>query len=307
MNIQWIKWLSALATVPFFMAAAQVPQRELPTKEQRPTVTVPFFVVDGHGNPTSATTQINVSVLDNKVPPQSVVAIQAAKELPLRLGVLIDTSYSESRSGLYQPGVQAISELLSQVLKAPEDRVFLLSFTATPNGTDFMSRDEFLKFKLDVTPGGATALFDALYFACKERMQGDPTQPARRVLVILSDGGDNSSHVNHDDAIAAAQKAGTAIFAVSTSENPNANLDSRRLEQFADKTGGHAFLHLSRKDLPKVFSSIREQIENMYAVTFVPADIGRSGEYHSIELKMTSDKQVKLRAPKGYYVTAGAQ
>ena len=114
-------------------------------------------------------------------------------------------------------------------------------------------------------------------------MQADPAQPARRVLVLLSDGGDNQSRMNHDQAIAAAQTAGTVIFAVSTSENPNGNVDSRRLEQFVDKTGGHAFLHLNRKDMPRVFSSIREQIENMYAVTFVPADVGKAGQYRSIE------------------------
>ena len=170
-----------------------------------------------------------------------------------------------------------------------------------------MNKDELVKSKIDLTTGGGTALFDAVSFACKERMQADPTLPARRVLIILSDGGDNASHVNHDEAIAAAQKAGTVIFAVSTSENPNADSDTRRLEQFADRTGGYAFSHLSPRGLPKVFSSIQEHIDNMYAVTFVPADPGKTGEYRSIELKILSDKKVKLRVPKGYYVTAGVQ
>jgi Ca-activated chloride channel homolog len=306
MNSNWMNWALALVSVPSLIAVAQVPQRELPLKEQRSTVTVPFFAVDGHGNPIGAIGQIDVSVLDNKIPPKSVVSTQSARELPLRLGVLIDTSNSERRNDLYQPGVQATLGLLSQVMGAPGDRAFLVNVATTPNGTGLMDREEILRLKFDLTPGGATALFDAINFACKERLQADP-QPARRVLVILSDGGDNQSHVSQNEAIAAAQKAGTVIFAVSTSENPNGNLDSGRLEQFADKTGGHAFLHLSRKDLPKVFSSIREQIENMYAVTFVPADFGKPGQYHPIELKMTSDKKVKLRAPKGYYATAGVQ
>ena len=191
--------------------------------------------------------------------------------------VPIDTSNSERQSGLYQPGVQATSELVSQILEAPEDRVFVVNVAAIPDVSGFMSRDEFLKFKTDLTPGGGTALFDAVYVACKERMQADPTQPARRVLVILSDGRDNMSHVTRDRAIAAAQKARTVIFAVSTGENPNGSSDSSGLYWFADKTGGHAFLPPSRKGVPKVFSSIREQIENMYAVTFVPADARKPG------------------------------
>lgn len=113
--------------------------------------------------------------------------------------------------------------------------------------------------------------------------------------------------MTRDKAIAAAQKARTVIFAVSTGENPNGSSDSSGLYWFADKTGGHAFLPASRKGVPKVFSSLREQIENMYAVTFVPADAGKPGQYHSIELKATSDKKMKLRAPKGYYVSDGVR
>lgn len=191
MNTSCTNWTCALLAVPLCIAAAQAPQQEVPPKDK--TVTVPFFAVDGHGNPTRASTQIDLSVLDNKIPPHSVVAIQAAKELPLRLGVLIDTSNSEKQSGLYQPGVQATSDLVSQILETAEDRVFVVNVAAIPDVSGFMSRDEFLKFKTDLTPGGGTALFDAVYVACKERMQADPTQPARRVLVILSDGRDNMS------------------------------------------------------------------------------------------------------------------
>ena len=146
-------------------------------------------------------------------------------------------------------------------------------------------------------------MFDAVYVACKKRMQADPVQPSRRVLVILSDGRDNMSHVTRDTAVAAALEARTVIFAVNTKENSNI-ADSVGLNWFADKTGGYAFLY---PNLPKVFSSIREQIENMYAVTFVPADVGKPERYHSIELRDTSDRKMKLRAPKGYYVSDGVR
>jgi Ca-activated chloride channel homolog len=307
MSTSWMTTIAVLATIPVCIAGAQLPQQELPAKERRPTVTVPFFAVEGRGNQTSAATQMSVSVLDNKTAPQSIVAIQTARELPLRLGVLIDTSNSVRTSRMHQAAVRATSELLKQVLKAPDDMAFFVSFAATPKVTGLMNRDAVPKFKVDLTPGSGTALFDAVYLACTERMPADPTKPTRRVLVLLSDGSDNLSHVNHEQAIAAAQKAGAVIFAVSTGENSSPNLDDSRLQQLADRTGGQAFVYLHRDDVPKVFSSIRGQIENMYAVTFVPADLGKTGQYHSIELKMTSDTKVKLRAPKGYYVTAQVQ
>lgn len=182
-----------------------------------------------------------------------------------------------------------------------------MSFSAIPNVSPFMNRDELVKFKINLTPGGATAIHDAVYVACNDRMQNDPTEPARRVLVVLSDGGDNLSHFTRDEAIATAQKSGTVIFAVSTSENPYGNQDSGRLEQFADRTGGQAFLHLNRRSVPKAFSSIQEQIENMFAVTFATPSTGKAGEFHSIDLTTTSNKKTKLRAPKGYYSRITAQ
>ena len=266
---------------------------------------MPFFVLENHGNSTSP--QIDLVVSDNKAT-QLIVAVHPPKELPLRLGVLIDASNSERRSSLYGPEVQAASELLNETVKTPENKVFIGSFDVTADVSAFMNRDELLKFKIELTPGSGTALQDAIHVACKERMQRDPTQPARRVLVVLSDGDDNMSHVTREEAIAMAQKTGTVIFIVGTSEGLNGNVVSRRLEQLADNTGGQAFFPFNNKDIPKVFTSIKEQIEALYAVTFVPAAPGKPGKYHSIGLKTTSDKKAKLRAPKGYYyATTAAQ
>lgn len=308
MNLQFLRWIFALVIVSVGIAAvAQSPPIELPAKSQSPTVSVPFFADDGHGHPVGAITQADVSILDNKKPPHSIVAIRTARDLPLRLGALIDTSNSERFSALYQPGVKAISDFLKQVLERPEDRVFIESFDNVPNASGFMNTDELLKFQINLRPGGATALFDAVYLACNKRMEDDRIQPARRVLVILSDGGDNLSDVGLDKAIAAAQEAGTVIFAVSTSENAKNSPDNWTLERFANDTGGLAFVHLSPSDIPSVFSTIREQIENMYAVTYVPSDLGHAGRYRSIELKVTSNEKLTIHAPKGYYVTAGVK
>jgi Ca-activated chloride channel homolog len=308
MNLQVLRWIFALAIVPVGVAVvAQSPPTELPAKSQPPTVSVPFFADDGHGHPVGAITQADVSILDNKKPPQSIVAIRTARDLPLRLGALIDTSNSERVSALYQPGVKAISDFIKQVLKGPEDRVFIESFANVPNASGFMNTDELLKFQINLRPGGGTTLFDAVYLACNKRMQDDRIQPARRVLVILSDGGDNLSDVSLDKAVAAAQEAGTVVFAVSTSKNAKDSPDSRVLERFANDTGGLAFAQLSPGAIPSVFSMIREQIENMYAVTYVPSDLGQLGRYRSIELKVTSNEKLKIHAPKGYYVTAGVR
>lgn len=302
--MKWIIWITTFVTLQFAVGFAQTPQLGLPATFNGPVVTVPFFAEDDHGNPLAAITQADLAILDNRKPPLSIKTILTAKEQPLRLGILIDSSNSEGLSSLYRPALHEASGLVEAVLQGSDDKSFVVSFGVVPDGTSFMTRDEFLKFRLDATPRGATALHDAILFACRDRMEADRTQTSRRVLVVISDGGDNVSHATRDEALAAAQKAGTVIFAVSTNERSGDDRGDRTLEHFAETTGGRAFLHLRSKDVPKVFANIREQIENMYAVTYVPEDLGHPGKYRSIELKITSGKKFKLRSPKGYYVTA---
>src|ERR1700730_3520161 len=125
-----MRWIAVVLSILFCNAAAE----RCPQEAKEPhAVTLPFFALDGHGNPTSSANQIELSVLDNKSLAHSVAGTISAKDLPLRLGVLIDTSNSERGSSLYGPAVQAVSQFLSQILRATEDRVFIVSFAASPN------------------------------------------------------------------------------------------------------------------------------------------------------------------------------
>jgi Ca-activated chloride channel family protein len=294
--------LSALAIVFLSGSVAAQTTLESPAESAVPVVNIPFFAEDGHGPQRKGITSADLTILDDGRAPRWVTAIRTASDTPLRLGILIDTSSSERTSGLYRLGLPAISELVPRLLTGNADRVFVVTFASIPEATPFMDREAFLKFRTNARPGGGTAFFDAVYLASKDRMQPDPTQPARRVLIILTDGGDNQSHVDHNKAIEAAQEAGAVIFAVSTSE-VGSGIGAGGLVQFADKTGGHAFFDLSTKDIPKVFRDIQEQIENMYVVSYVPQEYAKQGERRSVELKATSDKKLKFRAPKSYYVS----
>jgi len=262
-------------------------------------VTVPFFAEDGHGHPVQGITASDLSILDNKEPPQSVVEVRSAKDLPLRIGLLIDSSGSQGRTKLFRPAVQAASDLLYEVLNRADDKVFVATFTEEVSVSPFMTRDQYANYKEGMRTQGGTALYDAVVLACK-RMDADVHEPARRVLVIESDGEDDASGSNRNQAIAAAQESGTVILAVSTAETGHVRVGEETLQQLADGTGGSAFIGLSPKDIPKVFSAIQERIEAMYAATYVPSS-SSPGKYRSLELKPARDKELKLHAPKGYY------
>jgi len=167
-----------------------------------------------------------------------------------------------------------------------------------------MTKDEVQASKFNLNPGGATAMYDAVYSSCRDRMMSDRGKPLRRVLVILTDGEDNQSHVGHAAAIAEAQASGTMIFAINTGGSP---LGDKMLEQFALETGGYAYTPAGAKDVSKEFASIQTKIEQMYVLKYRPDESGRPGEFHAIDLRIVSNRKLKVYAPKRYYVPTGGQ
>jgi len=295
--------LPTIAALGLFLLQGHITGQSAVTGAIGSKVSVAFFANDGHDRPVSGVTQADVAVLDNKKVPQSIVGIRGRTDLPLRLGLLIDTSNSERSSSVYQAAVQAASDFLNQSLNGKDDKVFVESFDILPNATQFMTKHELSAFKIDLTPSGATALYDALRLACDDRMKNDPVEDSLRVIVVLSDGDDNQSRTSRSEAIASAQRAGVVIFAVSTGYSPSRQTarGDGILKALASETGGLAFLTLSHKEVPKVFATIRDQIDNMQLLSYVPADPGPAGQYHSLELKPASTTKLRLRAPKGYY------
>jgi len=295
--ILWI--VAASAAFPVYVVG-----QATPVAPSGPKVHIPFFANDAHDKAVSDVTPADVEVLDNKKPPQSVVEIRGASELPLRLGLIIDTSNSERLSGIYQAAVLAEPGFASRALSGVDDRLFIEQFKNVPSATQFVSKSELGAIRVNAIPGGGTALYDAVRYACDERMKKDATQSARRVIVLISDGDDNQSNVTREEAIASAQRTGVVIFAISTASDVPGD---RTLKEFADQTGGIAFRDLSRSDLPNVFVTLQEQIDNMRVLSYVPAAPLQNGQRRSLELKSASGRKLKLRAPKAYYLNAATQ
>jgi Ca-activated chloride channel family protein len=282
------------------VAAQANPSRSL-EETKTPSVTMPFIADNGHGKPVTGISLSDLSVVDDKQPVQRIVALRGAKEMPLRLGLLIDTSSSQGSSPLYAPGVKSAFDSLSRLLISSDDKGFIMPFDSMPHGTGFMNRDELVETKLNLRIGGGSALYDAINLACTERMRTDSPEVFRRVLVLLTDGDDNMSHVTRSASIAAAQNAGTVIFTVSTGRYQEGD---KALKAIASETGGDAYSDLSNTDMPQVFAKIKAKIEQMYSVTYIPAEASKLGQFRSFELKITSDKKARVHAPRGYYVAS---
>jgi VWFA-related protein len=303
MRVQELVFLAVLVATS---SAGTFAQDAPGNSTEQATVSVSVFVTDARGNPIGAIGDGDLSIEDEHKPPRRLIAITHDTS-PIRLGLLIDKSNSQRRSELYKAGVQGLNTFLKQALQRDADKAFIETFDTVPTRpTAWMSGDELGKIGVDLQPSGATSLFDAIYFACKERLT-DNSSPARRVLVVLSDGSDNQSRLNVDAAVAAALRAKAAIVAIGTREEGN-NYQERGtdgvLKRLAENTGGYAFLDLRPKDMPKVFSDIAHQLDSMFQVVYVPAETAKSGEAHQLQIKPVSGKKLHVQAPKQYYVLA---
>jgi len=296
--------LRAYLLVALLYSSSVWPQASPASSTKPGSVTVAFFAWGNDKHPDTDLKLDDITILDNKQPVRSIASLKKGSELPLSIGLLVDASASQRSNELYQPGLRAAANFLNQTLKGPDDRVFVVRVTVMPEASEFMSRAQFANFELNATPEGGTALYDGVGLACDSWLKSDRPEASRRVLIVLSDGDDNLSHISRQTAIEKALQAGVVTFSVSTEGEWSAfaygEKGNSTLEHFAAETGGEAFLHLNRKKIEQSFSAISEAIDNMYFVTFEPAD-ANGKDLHRIELRTSGKDKIRLRAPKGFY------
>jgi VWFA-related protein len=261
-----------------------------------------FTVTDKHGHYNPNLKQSDFALLDDQKAPAHVNSFHQQINLPLRVGIVIDTSSSiHSR---FQFEQQAATEFLLQILKARSDRAFVMGFDVTPNVTaDWTNNLDALQTGVNrLKPGGGTALFDAVYTACRDKLldASRGQEPVRKAIILLSDGDDDQSRVFLGEAIKECQRAETIIYAISTNWTPSRGQGDRVMEQMASETGGQAFFPPSVEDISQSFTNIQEELRSQYALTYTPADFKYDGAFRPIYL-FCNDRRFQVRAKKGYF------
>src|SRR6202043_3238903 len=129
-------------------------------------------------------------------------------------------------------------------------------------------------------PGGGTAMFDALYYACRDKLLKAPRSgPLRRAIILLSDGEDNQSHVTREESIEMAQRAEVIVYTISTNISGMKGKGDKVLERIADATGGRAFFPFPMREGSDAFFSLQKELRSQYAVAYKPADFAADGRY----------------------------
>ena len=263
-------------------------------------VRVVFTVTDRHGRYIKDLKQNDFKVIDDQRPAE-LRSFRSETDLPLQVGLLVDASNSVRDRFKFEQ--EAAIEFLNSTIRPGYDEAFVVGFDATPEVTqDFTDNTENLSTGVRMLrAGGGTAMYDALYFACRDKlMKQEQTGPVRRAIILLSDGEDNLSHVTREEAIDMAPRADVIVYTISTNISGMKGKGDKTLERIAEATGGRAFFPFQMRDVSDSFLSIQEELRSQYAVAYKPADFVADGRYRTIEI-MALDRNLKVRTRKGYY------
>jgi VWFA-related protein len=264
-------------------------------------VNVVFTVTDKRDHFVKDLTENDFRVIDNNKP-ANIQSFSRQTDLPLRVGLLIDSSNSVRDRFKFEQ--EAAIEFLNQIIRPRYDKAFVIGFDTTPEVTqDFTDDSQALSHGVRMLrAGGGTAMYDAIYFACRDKlMNADKGLVAtRRAIILLSDGEDNQSRVSREEAVEMAQRAEVIIYAISTNTSGIKLRGDKILEYFAAQTGGKAFFPFKIEDVASDFTEIADELRSQYAISYKPADFIADGKYRKIEI-VAENKKYHVRARKGYY------
>ena len=280
----------------------------LPTLRTRTDeVNVVFTVMDKKGRHITDLKQHDFRVVDDNKAPDQIRSFQAETNLPLQVGLLIDASNSVRDRFRFEQ--ESAIEFLNQTIHPQKDQAFVVGFDVTPEVTqDFTDNTEALAHGVhELRPGGGTAMYDALYFACRDKLlKAAKGLTVRRAIILLSDGDDNQSHVTREEAIEMAQRAEAIVYTISTNVSGTKGQGDRVLERIADATGGRAFFPFQIRDVANAFAEIQDELRSQYAISYKPADFKFDGHYRTIEIVANDRKNFRVRSRRGYYAPSGA-
>lgn len=233
---------------------------------------------------------------------QNIIEFAAESDLPLRLAILIDTSNSIRDRFRFQQ--EAATAFIDSTVRPRQDKALVVSFdTAAELVTDLTDHIPTLEKAIQgLRPGGGTSMYDAIFFACRDKlMQDQPLYKFRRAMVILSDGEDNQSRYTRDQALEMAQKADVTIYTISTNITRIETDGDKVLRYFAAETGGQVFFPFKASDLNQSFENISNELRHQYNIFYRPEPLKADGLYHPVDIRVKGRKDLIVRARKGYY------
>jgi VWFA-related protein len=254
-------------------------------------------------------TKEDFALLENKRP-EDIRYFSRESDLPLTIGLLVDTSMSQAR--VLEKERSASFQFVDQVLREGKDKVFVTQFdmavmTRQPPTSSRHDLEESLPYvdtpsknELQAQRGGGTLLFDAVVKASREIMS---TLPNRKAMIILSDGGDNGSDETLTSAIEAAQRADTLIYSILFADpgyGGGGGEGRSWMERLAKETGGSFFEVSKKHGIGEIYGIIEQELRSQYNLGFVSDQPVRVSEFRSLQLT-ANRKDLVVQARDRYW------
>ncbi|HWY55720.1 MAG TPA: VWA domain-containing protein, partial [Terriglobales bacterium] len=274
-----------------------------------------FFAATDHGKSVTDLTREDVGLRDAQKSPAAITGFRNEAQLPLRLGIVIDTS--ESITSRFSFEQHAAINFLQKVLTDKDDLAFVVGVAnSVLLVQDFTSDQQQMAHAINqLAPAGGTALWDAVGFAADKLAARTETQPVARMLVVISDGKDNSSSVTLKEAVASAERGEVFVYTVSTREAADSDdytmtgeravVGDRALKVLAEHSGGAAFVPGSVTGLNHGLDELQQVIRSRYLISYKPAAFKHDGQYRAIDITaQKSGHKLRVYARHGYYAGA---
>jgi VWFA-related protein len=270
-------------------------------------VNVMFHASDSKGLPLENLRKADLQLFDNGKLQDRLVVFREYRDLPIRVGFLLDNSPS-MQSELDRS--QAIAtELTKEFFRAKSDRAFTMGFGVSikltqdwTEDSDSVSKGISTALLKEANEPDGTAMYDAVYKACRDRFSSEAPTVSGNFILLFTDGEDNSSHVWESKAVDTCQRARTAIYVFTPGWKARESRGQQLLEDLTSKTGGRVFYegkHSVRDGLAATVADMRYQYELIYA----PSGLKRDGSFHRIRLHcIVPHSQIQVRS--GYYAYA---
>jgi Ca-activated chloride channel homolog len=269
-----------------------------------PEIRLEFTVADEQGRLVRNLAAEDIRVLDNQVPVEHFSDFAREENLPLRLGIVLDTSDSVKRV-LAEEKAAALN-FLNRIMRPQSDRAFVMAFGADIHIWQTSTADR--AQVIDAVgrlhqPGWGTRFYDALYGACNEYLShADKSSLMRRAVVVLSDGDDTESFHDLRDVVAIALRGEVQIYAVTLHGKKLVSGGDAVMQRLAEQTGGRFYVAQSSKDLEGMLAQIEQDLRTQYYVSFPPQQ--ETPGFHALQVQVRSPQKMQVHARQGYYALA---
>lgn len=255
-----------------------------------------------------------VEVLENGEP-QEIFMFKRQTDVPLTIALLIDVSASEQYT---LPDEKfAAGRFLRSIVRPMKDTVAIIKFRdeaiLVQDFTSTVDRMEEALARIRYTPRtttnrrstfGGTSLYDAVYVTCQNLLA---EQAGRRTIILLSDGEDTTSYYRLSDAIDRALRSEVTVYAIGIGDRFRFGLDKKTLRKLTEETGGRAYFPKNPDELMRAFRQIEDELRSQYLVAYYPSNPKQDGTFRSIEIRIPTRKDLRLRYRRGYYAGRASQ